>query len=90
MWSGTAVTDGGGNATFNFPVGLFAAPPVVTVEVQGGNGNAKLHKITALSAASCTVNVVQSAGVTLLGIGVLAVATPEAGVTVHVHAMPAG
>ena len=82
----TAVTDGSGNAVFAWPAGAFAAPPVVTVGLQGGSAF-RSHTITANSATSTTVNVLASAGVTLLGIGVLAVGSPAAGVTVHAHAV---
>jgi hypothetical protein len=90
VWAAAAVTDGSGVATFTYPAGLFTAAPVAAVEIQGGNGNAKFHKITSNTPAGCTVQVLQAAGVTLLGIGVLAASVPEAGVTVHLHATTAG
>jgi hypothetical protein len=90
VWAGTAVTDAAGVATFTYPAGRFTAPPVAAVEIQGGNGNAKFHKISAHSAAATSVLVQAAAGVTVLGLGVLAVAAPEAGVTVHLHATTAG
>ncbi|MEU5497981.1 hypothetical protein [Streptomyces griseofuscus] len=82
----TVVTDANGNAVFNWPAGAFAAPPVVTIGVQGGTAF-RSHAITANTAASTTVNVLVAAGVTLLGIGVLAVGAPAAGITVHAHAV---
>ncbi|PSK57988.1 hypothetical protein B0E38_01833 [Streptomyces sp. 111WW2] len=82
----TAVTNGSGNAVFTWPAGAFTAPPVVTVGLQGASGF-RSHSITANSATSTTVNVLAAAGVTLLGIGVLAVGAPAAGVTVHVQAV---
>ncbi|BBA98360.1 hypothetical protein RVR_4511 [Actinacidiphila reveromycinica] len=81
----TGVTDGSGNVTFTWPVGAFSAAPVVTLATQGASAF-RSCSITANSAASTTVNVLASAGVTLLGIGVLAVGAPAAGVTVHAHA----
>ncbi|MET9818335.1 hypothetical protein [Streptomyces sp. NPDC006355] len=78
----TGVTDGSGNVSFAWPAGAFTAPPVVTVSVQGAAAF-RSHSITANSAAATTVNVQAAAGVTLLGIGVLAVGAPAAGVTVH-------
>ncbi|MFF0401740.1 hypothetical protein ACFYSJ_39460 [Streptomyces sp. NPDC005248] len=54
-----------------------------TVEAEAGF---QAVRITANGPGSTTVHVDRSAGITLLGIGVLAVATPAAGVTVHVHA----
>lgn len=82
------VTDGSGNITFNWPAGAFSAPPVVTIGLQGSAGF-RVHSITANTAAATTVNVQASTGVTLLGIGVLAVGGPASGVTVHAHAVPA-
>lgn len=84
----TGVTDGSGNVTFTWPPGAFTAPPVVTVGVQSGAGF-RSHAITANSAASTTVNVQMSTGVTLLGIGVLAVGAAASGVTVHAQAVAA-
>lgn len=66
----------------------FAAPPVVTATVHAGAGFRSI-RVAASSAASTTVHVDVSAGVTLLGIGVLAVGAAAAGVTVHVHAVEA-
>ncbi|MET8609819.1 hypothetical protein [Streptomyces misionensis] len=77
----TAVTDGSGNVTFTWTPG-FAGPPVVTLAVQGGDGF-RSARISANTATSTTVNVQVAAGVTLLGLGVLAVGAPAAGVTVH-------
>ncbi|MEU6628465.1 hypothetical protein ABZ905_09235 [Streptomyces parvus] len=71
--------------TFTWPAGAFTAPPIVTVVLQGAVGF-RVHSITANSATTMTVNVQASTGVTLLGIGVLAVGGPAAGVTVHAHA----
>ncbi|AIV35617.1 hypothetical protein [Streptomyces sp. CCM_MD2014] len=82
------VTDGSGNVTFTWPPGAFAAPPVVTIGLQGAAGF-RVHSITGNTAAATTVNVQASTGVTLLGIGVLAVGGPAAGVTVHAHAVAA-
>ncbi|MFI2434635.1 hypothetical protein [Streptomyces sp. NPDC018693] len=82
----TGVTDGAGNVTFNWPVGAFTAPPVVTVALQAADGFRSV-RISANSATATTVNVLASAGVTILGIGVLAAGTPASGVTVHAHAV---
>ncbi|MFE9127818.1 hypothetical protein ACFYOF_20825 [Streptomyces sp. NPDC007148] len=81
----TGVTDGSGNVTFTWPAGAFSAPPVVTIGVQG-TSVFRSHSITANTATATTVNVLAAAGVTLLGIGVLAVGAPASGVTVHAHA----
>lgn len=82
------VTDGAGNVTFTWPAGAFSAPPVVTIGLQGAAGF-RVHAITANTAAATTVNVQVSTGVTLLGIGVLAVGGPASGVTVHAIATAA-
>jgi hypothetical protein len=82
----TAVTDGSGNAAFAWPAGAFAAPPVVTLAVQGPAGFRSLT-ITANSAASTTVNVLGAPVVSLLGIQILAASVPAPGVTVHAHAV---
>lgn len=82
----TATTDGNGNATFTWPAGAFTAPPVVTIGIQGSTAF-RSHTITANTAAATTVNVLVAAGVTLLGVGVLAVGSPAAGVTVHAEAV---
>jgi hypothetical protein len=82
----TGVTDGSGNVVFNWSAGAFSAPPVVTIGLQGGSAF-RSHSIAANSATSTTVNVLASAGVTLLGIGVLAAGAPAAGVTVHAQAV---
>ncbi|MEW2568312.1 hypothetical protein [Streptomyces sp. NPDC047070] len=81
----TVVTDGSGNATFNWPPGTFSAPPVVTVALQGAAGF-RSHTITANTAASTTVNVLGAPVVSLLGIQILAASIPAPGITVHAHA----
>ncbi|MGW3510170.1 hypothetical protein [Streptomyces sp. NPDC000994] len=81
----TGVTDGSGNVTFTWPVAAFSAPPVVTLTVQGGDG----FRSVRISANSATAQVLVAAGVTLLGIGVLAAGAPASGVTVHAHAVAA-
>lgn len=83
------MTNGSGLATFVFPVGRFTTPPVVTVGLQAAAGF-RSHRITAVTPAGATVEVLQAAGVTLLGIGVLAAGAAAAGVTVHLHAQAAG
>lgn len=82
----TAVTDGSGIATFNWPAGAFAAPPVVSIALEAGAGF-RSARIASNTAAQTTVHVLTAAGVTLLGIGVLAAGTNASGVTVHAHAV---
>jgi len=72
-------------ATFHWPPGTFTAPPVVTVALEAGAGF-RSARISANTAAQTQVSVLTAAGVTLLGIGVLATGTPASGVTVHAHA----
>lgn len=79
-----AVTDGSGDAVITWSP-PFAAPPIVTATVEAGNGFRSL-RIAANSATSTTVHVDVSTGVTLLGIGVLALGAAASGVTVHVTA----
>ncbi|MGW1352833.1 hypothetical protein ACWCQE_26725 [Streptomyces sp. NPDC002409] len=81
------MTNASGDVVFSWSP-PFAAPPVVTVAVQAGAAF-RSATITANSASSTTVHVDQSTGVTLLGIGVLAIGSAAAGVTVHVHAIEA-
>ncbi|MDH6189125.1 hypothetical protein EES44_24290 [Streptomyces sp. ADI96-15] len=81
------VTNSSGNAvaTWSPP---FDAPPIITATVEAGAGFRSL-RVAANSSASTTVHVDQTNGVTLLGIGVLAVGTDAVGVTVHVTATEA-
>ncbi len=83
-----AVTDASGEAVFTWPPGTFTDPPVVTLAVETGGG---FHaaRITGNTAAQTAVSVLRAAGVTLLGIGVLATGTPAGGVTVHATATAA-
>lgn len=84
----TGVTDATGNVTFTWPVGAFTTPPVVSLAVQAGTGF-RSARIAANTALVTTVNVLQSASVTVLGIGVLATGGPAVGVTVHATATAA-
>ncbi|MEV8208727.1 hypothetical protein AB0P40_26470 [Streptomyces sp. NPDC079189] len=79
------VTNGSGDVVFTW-LPPFAAPPVISATVQAGAGFRSV-RIAANSAASTTVHVDVSAGVTLLGIGVLAVGAAAPGVTVHIQAI---
>lgn len=89
VFSGTAVTNASGDATFTFSP-AFAATPIVTQAVQTATTNVTEARITALTTTSCTVNVRQSPAVVILGISVLQVPQPLAGATVHLHAVEAG
>lgn len=91
FFAGTGVTDASGNVTFNFPAGLFASAPVLSLAIQFAAGSNPIDfRITALSATSATVNVRQSPTLVVLSLSVLGVAAPLAGVTVHAIATPAG
>lgn len=71
----------------------FAAAPVVAVSFQGAAGNSPVdYRVTALTAASCTVNVRQSAAtvIALLGLTLLGASLPLAGATIHLLANPPG
>lgn len=88
---GTAVTNGGGNATFDLTAAGFTSLPVVTAELEFPPGSNPIDfRITALSTTSCTVNCRQSPTLVVLSLSVLGLAANLAGVTVHIHAMPAG
>jgi hypothetical protein len=91
VFAATAVSDGAGNAVFTFTP-PFASTPVVSTAVQTGNTNVTEARVTALSAASCTVNIRSSAGinVALLGLTLLGLPVPLAGATVHLHAIEPG
>jgi hypothetical protein len=85
-------TNAAGDAVFTFPAGMFAAPPVVDATVQLAAGNQVTDcRVTAVSAAGCTVRVSQSAGlnVALLNLTLLGVPVPVPNVPVHIHATPA-
>lgn len=91
FFAGTAVTDASGNAVFTFPAGTFSAPPVVDTEIQfPASPNPIDHRITALTATSCTINCKQSPTLIVLSLSVLGVAANISGVTVHLIATPAG
>lgn len=93
FYAATGVTDAGGNVTFTFPVGMFAAAPVVDLAFQGAASASPVDfRITAISAASVTVNVRQSLAtvVALIGLTILAASVNFAGATIHVMATPAG
>lgn len=78
------VTNSSGDAvaTWSPP---FDAPPIITATVEVGDGFRSL-RVAANTSTTTTVHVDVSAGVTLLGIGVLAVGAPASGVTVHLMA----
>ena len=78
----TGVTDAAGNVTVAFAP-PFPAAPVVTHAVQTGIADVTECRVSALSAASVTFNVRRSPAVVVLGISVLQVPVPAAGVTVH-------
>lgn len=89
----TAVTDGSGNATFNFPAGLFSVPPVVTAQIQTAAGTDLCDfRITTLTNLQCVINVKHSTSiaVALLGLTILLSPVNLVGVTMHVIAAPAG
>jgi len=89
VYANKVVSDGSGNAVFNF-VPPFAAAPVVSVGLETTNTNATEARVTALTASSCTVNVRQSPGVVILGISVLQVPQALSGAGVHLLAIEAG
>jgi hypothetical protein len=89
VFAATAVSDAAGNASFTFTP-AFASVPVTSVGIATTNNNVTEARVTALTAAACTVNVRQSPGVVILGISVLQVPQPLVGATVHLIAIEAG
>lgn len=93
FFAATGVSNAAGDVVFAFPVGLFAAAPVVDLAFQGAASASPVDfRITALSATSCTVNVRQSLAtvVALVGLTLLAASAPLNGATIHLIATPAG
>jgi hypothetical protein len=86
----TAVTDAAGNATFSLAGAGFGSAPVVTTTVQTPSTGSIDVKVTALTAASCTVNVRQAPIVTVVAVSVLGAPAPLVGATVHLHAFVSG
>lgn len=89
VFAGTGVTDANGNLTFTFTP-PFAVVPVVTNSVQTALADATECRITALSTSSVTFNARRAPSVVVLGISVLSVPVPAAGVTVHAIAREPG
>ncbi|MCY0957742.1 hypothetical protein [Streptomyces sp. H27-H5] len=89
VFAGSGVSDASGNVTFNFTPN-FAAVPVVTHAVQTAITDVTECRVSALTAASVTFNVRRSPAVVILGISVLQVPIPAAGVTVHCMAVEVG
>lgn len=90
-FTGSAVSDASGNATFAFPAGLFSSIPDVALAIQAAASNQPIDfRIVTLTATSCVVNVRQSPVLIVLSLSVLGVAAPLAGVTVHAIAAMAG
>lgn len=91
FYAATAVTDAAGNAVFNMTAAGFAVAPVVDSEIQfPASQNPIDHRITALTATSCTINCKQSPTLIVLSLSVLGVAANIAGVTVHAIFTEAG
>ena len=92
VFAATGVTDGAGNVSFAFTP-AFSAAPVVTLGYQGPqNPDPVDFRITALSAAGCTIHARRSPATTiaLLGLTLLGASVPLSGATVHIHAVEAG
>ncbi|MEC3994991.1 hypothetical protein VSR01_16220 [Actinacidiphila sp. DG2A-62] len=83
----TGVTDSGGRVTLIWPVGAFAAPPVVTHAIEAASVGVRTARIISNTAASTTFEVLVTTGVTVLGISVLGPGVAAQGVTVHAHAV---
>ncbi|MFI0934579.1 hypothetical protein ACH4RG_23015 [Streptomyces sp. NPDC021019] len=88
-FAGTGISDASGNVTFTFTP-PFPVAPVVTHAVQTAITDVTECRVSALSASSVTFNVRRSPAVVILGLSVLQVPIPAAGVTVHCDATLAG
>ncbi|MGW5925238.1 hypothetical protein ACWF2L_03190 [Streptomyces anulatus] len=89
VFAASGVTDAAGNITFTFTP-AFPAVPVVTHAVQTGVADITECRISAISPVAVTFNARRAPAVVLLGISVLQVPVPAAGVTVHCQATTAG
>lgn len=89
VFAASGVTDAAGSVTFPFTP-PFTAPPVVTHAVQTAITDVTECRVSAVSASSVTFNVRRSPAVVVLGISVLQVPVPAAGVTVHAAAVDPG
>jgi hypothetical protein len=81
------VTDSNGRITFTWPVGAFAAAPVVTHSIEAASAGVRTARIIANTAVATTFEVLVTTGVTVLGISVLGPGVPAQGVTVHAQAV---
>lgn len=93
IFAAMGVTAASGDVTFAFPAGLFAAAPVIGLALQLAASPSPVdYRITALTAASVTINVRQSLAtvVALIGLTILAASAPLAGATIHLTATSAG
>lgn len=89
-FSGSGVTDAGGNVTFNF-VPAFPVAPNPVAQIGPSADTALVEaRVTAVSAAACTLNVRRSPSVVILGISVLQFPQNAPGVTVQLHAREPG
>ncbi|MFF4292091.1 hypothetical protein ACFY0N_00370 [Streptomyces vinaceus] len=89
VFSASGVTDASGNVSFTFAP-AFAAPPKVTHSVETAITDVTECRVSSVSASSVTFNVRRAPSVVILGLSVLQVPVPAAGVTVHCHAVGAG
>ncbi|UJV42985.1 hypothetical protein [Streptomyces sp. AMCC400023] len=90
VFSGSGVTNAGGNVTFTFTPPFPVAPNAVAQVGPSADTALFEARLTALSASAATFNVRRAPGVTLLGIQILEVPQNAPGVTVHCHAIEPG
>ncbi len=57
IYAATGISNASGNVIFTFPVSFFAVVPVLAIGVETGLTDTTAARITAKSAAACTVNV---------------------------------
>ncbi|GGZ23308.1 hypothetical protein GCM10010387_15540 [Streptomyces inusitatus] len=89
VFAGKGVTDASGNVTFTFTP-AFPTVPVITQAVETAITDVTECRLTAVAVGSATFNVRRSPSATVLGISLLQVPIPAAGVTVHCLATEAG
>lgn len=92
VFAATGVTDGSGNIVFSFTP-VFAAPPVVTLTLQGAVSTDPVDlRVTSVSASSCSVHARRSpaTAIALLGLTLLGSSVPLVGATIHCQAVEAG
>lgn len=91
-WSGEALSNASGLATFTFPPGLFiGALPIITATLLAGN-DAQTYFVQVISVTllGCVVEVTRAGSVNIVGIGAMGPPTAVPNVLIEVHARARG